>query len=1054
MNRRWLFQKGFSLIELMVAVTVLALIMAAVVTLMMNSDKAKRKNEAIIEAQQQGSAAMEMLVRDIRTAGYGVNVGADQPIIAYARPFEIIFNANLNPFPDSLGLRQPRAYDPGIPPLCPNDSVISFFTGGAETYRYTFDSNHDGAIGAADRTDDAVELKTRNPKDYLLIRQTYGRMDDNTNNVFPNRNFSIALLRGPVSAADDSIIPMFQYWYRDIAANELRLWGDADNDSVLTGNERLFANPPQNILAAIEMITITVTTETRLPIDRDQYRRVVVSTTTNLANVPNSKARYGILGKLKVQSTGMGIAGGKVYTNTGSVQTSNSTGNYEFYVEDGDYVVWPEVMINSGGYFYVLKNPQDSMVTVDGADEDNIDFRYADGISAGDICQIGGKVYHDTTGHIGIPAVPDALERGIAGVSVSVKGRPTIADSTNIMLSTTTDAEGNYLFNLPAGIYTITQVDSTGYYSTTPNVVVDTLVGTGVKHLGINFGDSRTGMGTIQIKVWNDINRDSTINVGEVGLGNVFCMVVNTNSGDLAASDRTDAGGNLTIFLPGDSLYNVIQIPPDSMISVCALYKKPSDANWRVSKLQSQVDSLFVPRDSTCQVRFADVVGYVAIPLGQTERVLSMILPDLREFRDPPGDKDNPLSYSADLDIVLGTVNSNGMISNLLVWYNRYRDASTTASALFPLAYDFSFNLGVDITALAGGNLNAYAPSTTEDVICGLNTTSQTTVTNNISVGLTHDGGPGVAAHSKGLVRNVIRNYSTINGYANAAVISLAAGLLTNSGRVDFVVGTRDANNLGHVEIWKNVGGSPPTFVRDTVMYHAGIATLGEVRTIFLADVVDSAGSKGNDLPQFYQDLIVGTKTGSYPSYSGQMVIYRRAGFNRRFVHQATYNVTDGYINALEAYVSGKASNSARDIICGLRTNGASLDDYRGRLELWHNNNNGNFGLAGYPNVVRATEGEALCLAAANLNLDAVPDVAVGLKFGDFVGGTRFYYNTPGNLAMAGADPSGGKFTGEVVTIKAGVLRPHTLRNDVVAGERFMSGGTGYGRVIIYHHKY
>jgi prepilin-type N-terminal cleavage/methylation domain-containing protein len=279
MNRRWLSPKGFTLIELMVAVVVLGLIMTAVVTLMMNSDKAKRKNEAIIEAQQQGSAAMEMLVRDIRSAGYGVNVGADQPIIPHARPFEIIFNANLNPFPDSLGLLQPRAYDPNISPLCPNYGMLNFFTGGAETYRYTFDSNHDGAIGAADRSDDAVELKTRNPNDYLLIRQTYGRMDDNTNNVFPNRNFNIALLRGPVSATDDSIIPMFQYWYRDVATNQLRLWGDTDGDSVLTGTERLFANPPQNILAAIEMITITVTTETRAPIDRDQYRRGGVCTT-------------------------------------------------------------------------------------------------------------------------------------------------------------------------------------------------------------------------------------------------------------------------------------------------------------------------------------------------------------------------------------------------------------------------------------------------------------------------------------------------------------------------------------------------------------------------------------------------------------------------------------------------------------------------------------------------------------------------------------------------------------------------------------------------------
>jgi len=847
-----------------------------------------------------------------------------------------------------------------------------------------------------------------------------------------------------------------------VVTNVLVLWGDANGDKVLTGAERLFANPSQDILAAIEMITITVTAETRIPVDGNQYRRLVVSTTTNLTNVPNSKAKYKISGKLKENSTFAGIPGGKLYLNTGSIQTSNSLGNYTFAVENGDYIVTPEKLINIGTDYYLLKNPQDSAVSVNDSDRTNIDFRYI-GISSSDMRKIGGKVFNDSIAPIGatpgVPPVPTAGERGIVGVVVAVKGRPTAADSTSLALSTTTDINGDYQFILPPGIYTVTQIDSTGWYSTTPNIVVDTLGAT--NHLSVNFGDSRTGMGAINIKVWKDADKDSTLDTGEPGLGNVFCMVVNTNTGDLAGSGRTNSSGDLVINLPGDSMYTVMEIDPDSMISTCALFRAIGSTSWSVSRTPNQTDSLVVPKDSTRYVMFGDVVGYVAIALGQTERVLSMRLPDLRENRDPPGSPSNPASYSADPDIVLGTVNTTGAVSNLLVWYNRYQNVATQASSLFPSGFDASFNLTTDITALAVENLNSYAPSTTDDVICGL---KENPGTFNISVGLTEDGPP---AQNKGELRAAVKLYATslaVPGIAsplvnNTTVTALGTGnlvpkSLADSIRVDFAAGTKCGNNQGWVEIWKNNGGDPPTFTRDTIIATAGGTTpLGEVRALLLFDVVDSTGTKGNDLPNNYQDLIIATKTGSFPIYTGQLVIYRRAGFNKRYIHHVTYNISDGYINALDVYRS-RGSGFPNDIVCGLRTNGSTVDDYRGRLSLWYNNGNGSFGSSGAPNVWRTTDGEVLCLTANQLNIDTDIDVAVGLKFSDFVGGTRFYYNTSGSLAMSGSDPSGGTFTGEVVAMRSKALRPYTTKIDVVAGERFQSGGLGYGRVIIYHHKY
>lgn len=1045
-------KKGFSMVELMVAMVVLALVMAGVVAVMMNSDKAKRKTEMISDSQQQGAAALEMMLRDIRTAGYGVPLGSDQPVIAYATPFEIVFNTNLSPFPDSLGLRQPRAYDPDATPVCPNYVVGVQFGTGVETYRYTFDSDNSGGYASADRADDVFETKTTNPNDVVLIRQTYGQMNDNTNNVYSTRNQNVALVLGPASATDTTVIPMFQYWYRDVGGT-LRLHGDTNGDEALTGNERLFTNPDASRIASIEMITITVTTETRSPVDGNRYRRMTVSTTTNLANVPNTTAKMAVSGKLVIDGTGTVIEGGKVYLSTGTMQTTDASGEYVFAVEAGGYTITPEKLIDGDGSYYVLKNPQDTGVTVTNVNITDLDFRYVE-ITDSDMGSSSGTVYNDTIDPIGMaapPPVPTSGERGIAGVTISAYGVAFAADSTTIGLSTTTDVNGNYSFNLPAGIYTINEADSPGYFSTTPNTVTDTIVNPG-DAVTANFGDNKLVAGTINIRVWKDADKDSTRDSSEPFLPNVFCLIANANSGDMVASGRTDANGLFTALVPGDSTYTVIEIDPDSMISTVALTRTVNTTNWVRSPEFNRVDSLYVPADTTREVMFGDVVGFVAIALGQTERVLSLVTPDLMEVKNPPGVRTNPTSAYNDFDIVLGTV--SGSTANLLVWYNLFGSPDTLPGSLFSSGFNGSFNLGYDITALASGDLDN--PSATDDVICGL---KENAGGFNISVGLTNDGGlTGVNLNrDKGLLRYSVKTYSTITPVASTSVLALACGGLTNSNEVDFVVGTRDAENVGHIEIWKNnTGDTLGNFTRDTVMYDAGGLTIGEVRSIYLADVVDSAGNFGSDLPKFYQDLIIGTKTGSFPSYSGQLIIFRRKGFSRRFALHQCYNITDAYVNTVTAYLSGKSTNNKRDIICGLRTNGSAEDDYNGRVDLWYNNDNGTFGrydalLSSWvPTQSVDVSGEVMSLATGQLSGDNINDVVFGVKLDEYLGGTRWFQCFAGELPLTYADLFGGLYTGEVVTVNTTILRPTHTKSDVVVGERYQEGGVGYGRVIIY----
>ena len=72
--------KGFTLIELMVAVVILAVVAGAAFLVLNSSAKAKRTGDNMAEAQQNARSAMNVIVADLRRAGYGVLDGAGVPI--------------------------------------------------------------------------------------------------------------------------------------------------------------------------------------------------------------------------------------------------------------------------------------------------------------------------------------------------------------------------------------------------------------------------------------------------------------------------------------------------------------------------------------------------------------------------------------------------------------------------------------------------------------------------------------------------------------------------------------------------------------------------------------------------------------------------------------------------------------------------------------------------------------------------------------------------------------------------------------------------------------
>src|SRR4249920_1315878 len=93
---------GFTLVELMVTLVIFALVAVAVTVVLQNSAKSKHKTTMRIESEMAARAALDLMARDIRTAGYGADRDAitPQPAIAYVDSQEIILSQNQYPYPD------------------------------------------------------------------------------------------------------------------------------------------------------------------------------------------------------------------------------------------------------------------------------------------------------------------------------------------------------------------------------------------------------------------------------------------------------------------------------------------------------------------------------------------------------------------------------------------------------------------------------------------------------------------------------------------------------------------------------------------------------------------------------------------------------------------------------------------------------------------------------------------------------------------------------------------------------------------------------------------
>ena len=125
-----------------------------------------------------------------------------------------------------------------------------------------------------------------------------------------------------------------------------------------------------------------------------------------------------------------------------------------------------------------LTTPESFTVTLAAGEEDlTLDFGYE---PLPEPVTIGDYIWLDTNGD----GVQDADETGLEGITV------TLLDENGAIVETTvTDAEGNYIFNVAPGTYTVevAAVTTDGETITTPSSITVTLAA-GEEDLTLDFG--------------------------------------------------------------------------------------------------------------------------------------------------------------------------------------------------------------------------------------------------------------------------------------------------------------------------------------------------------------------------------------------------------------------------------------------------------------------------------------------------------------------------------------------------------------------------------------
>jgi prepilin-type N-terminal cleavage/methylation domain-containing protein len=951
--------KGFTLVELMVTLVVLGVVMISLMAVMYGTIRSKTATTNQLESVQAVRAGLDMLTRDLRSAGYGADLDYSllpQPSVAYIDSSEVLINENLQPFPDSaLVHTPPLAYDPnGSPRPFPLNGTPYAppirYRSGAELVRWTLDVNNDGAVDGNDLTapDGADASHSPNPNDFVLVRQVYGDSTGNVAGANGGASERIALVNKPGAG----VPAIFTVYFK----GSVTPW-DWKNGPV-----------PPSQLAQISRISVQLTASSPRRNQDGTYARTTMRTeVASSRNLPDfglalcSVSGYVFNDKNTnlVKDTGEpGIPNAYLMLGKNLSAYTDAAGHYVIKARAGTYRL---KHIAPTGYG-ILTAPDSTTITLASA---GATYSFADTARTGGFVHV--RVYRDLNGNgyrdTGEPGERDIKVTGTPGPDVEFTG-----------------SNGETSVFAQVGAFTVTLAPPDSFLTTTTNPV------TGIMMNGdtasVAFGVRPTPLGTVAGRVFRDVNKNGILDSGEQGMQSVWVGVTRDAGTTVSGYAMTDANGDYTIQAPVNdpphtASYSVFMTPPSGYYATSATALAP----------------VWVNEGTPVTDRNFGVLAFQLISLDAA-RVLSLANGDLVEKDWPSG---QPQSRARDLDLVLGS-DANGA-DQISVWLNRY-----DSSPLFDSAPDYNRSAAGGVLALAVDTLDAGPNLGRErgDVVAG---TDGGGAKENFFVWLTQ----GSSGNEGYLPTSPTRSYQTKDrGDVYAVLTADLSGTSSAADGVDILVGTASRNSgRGTIELWRNNNAATPDWKQIEIYPNTGSfpnKALGEVTAMALADF-DGDGLR---------DLVVTARTiGS--SYSGQLIFLRNQGRTASpvFVYASGYTLAGDLPTSLA--VADIDADGHRDVVVGTRS-----DVTAGGILYWRNSLPSAFS---FTQVTRlAAPGLVASVVAADFGGDPRPDVAVGYRASStgYGGGVRIYYSDLGTLTGTGVDPSGGSVQNFVPAITTG----------------------------------
>lgn len=860
-TRRATDRRGFTMIELLITLTVLAAVMVVLMTVMYAASRSKVATSNRVESQQSARIALDMMAKDLRSAGYNADMDWSTPQrpIAYIDSLQVLLNADLSPWPDSLPehiMGRPQAYDPaGSPKPAPLNGTAwqppIKYRRGAETIRWTLDVNNDGKSDSLDWTDpnglDAQ--RTPNRGDYVLVRQVYGDSVGDAAGFNWGATERVALVQRPTTAGAP---PMFNVYL----AGSSTPW-DWSNGPI-----------PASQLGNIDRIEVNVVSASSRPDSKGGFATTRLTTqVSSMRNVPNFGATlYNVDGyvfddnvvKNGVRDTGEpGVQGASVRLGVMSTVT-DVNGYYLLKPMAGTYT-----LRHAPPHGYGNATQPDSFVITVGP---------ATSRSFADTSRAGGWVtsfaYEDKDANGSFSSSTDTL---MAGVPI------TVTPGGDLQY---TDHSGYATNFAPTGSFTVTAAAPDSFAPTTTNPLTSTMSNGGT--FAASFGFRKATKGTVKGTVFTDANRNGVMDSGETGIQGVWVGVTPDAGVTVLGFQNTDASGNFSIDVP--AVYS--PAAPYYILSVVKPGFFPTSS--------TSIGPFYLSGGQVILNNNFGEVGYQVITLNAS-RVLSLASADVIE-KDWNGNQTQ--NRHGDTDLILGADASG--TDQLSIWFNQYNNS--------PL-----FDPNPTYTRTAQASVLSMAVDTLDNTATFKNRPDVATGTKNASGGNFFVWFTQGSSSNEGYVPTAANlSYRTNDMGDVQSILSLdcAGGPMP-----DLIVGTKSPTaNQGTIEIWQNDDAAAPTFSRQEIYPPSGLIplnALGEVTAMGLADF-DGDGRT---------DLVVGTRNGTW---TGQLMFFRNVSKanGARFIYQCGYDLTQDAVTSLTCFDIDK--DGKVDVAVGTQRNNTS----------------------------------------------------------------------------------------------------------------------------------